>query len=293
MASPFRLDRAASPADIQTALATFNREAPGHPDRGREILRRADYWVYHPATGRFGPSKFVAYAGMTFAGYERACTLRDDAPWFKGGIAWRAIESALGRAFAADAALHDRLARWGESLLGTGAFGNADRSEWKFVRLDTPADAPPLADDDVVAEAVERAQAGRQGFVLDGRLRKAIEERAMAAATRYFESLGYAVTDHSVGHPYDLLCQRHREVLYVEVKGTQTDGSGVILTPGELAFARGQRGQMGLFVLHSIRAAEGGSGYTLSGGEERVIVPWDVDAGSLEPLSYMHGIPHG
>ena len=287
MALPFRLDRVASPADILAALATFNREAPGHSHRGREILRRSEYWVYHPATGRFGPSKFIAYAGMTFAGYDRACTLRDAAPWFKGGIAWPAIEAAAGTAFAPNPALHEPLVRWGEGLLGQGAFGNADRSQWKFVQLVLPDDG-----DEALVEAAEHIQARGQGFVLDSKLRKALEDFAMDAAKQYFKGQGYQWEDHSKSHPYDLRCIRGAEVLYVEVKGTQTDGFEVILTPGEVEFARGHKNQMALFVLHSVLVTKSdGDDFLLSGGEPFPLLPWDVDGGSLKPLSYKCTLP--
>jgi hypothetical protein len=142
--------------------------------------------------------------------------------------------------------------------------------------------------DEAVIEALERSQARGQGFLLDSKLRKALEDHAMDTAKRYSEVEGYKREDYSKSGPFDLLCSRREEALYVEVKGTQTDGSEIILTPGEVEFARGHKGQMALFVLHSIQVGEGDDGFVLSGGERHLIMPWDVDLGTLRPVSFKY-----
>jgi hypothetical protein len=142
--------------------------------------------------------------------------------------------------------------------------------------------------DDSVVEALEKSHAKSQGFLLDSKTRKALEDYAMDAAKRHFASLGYVVEDHSASHSYDLLCSRGKERLYVEVKGTQTNGDGIILTSGEVKFARRKKGQMALFIVHSIKVSAGG---TLNDGQERVILPWDVDEGRLKPISFVYEVP--
>jgi hypothetical protein len=145
--------------------------------------------------------------------------------------------------------------------------------------------------DTAVVEVLERSQAKGQGFLLDSKLRKALEDYAMDAAKRYFESLGYSWEDHSKSCSYDLQCTRAQEVLHVEVKGTQTRGSEIILTPGEVEFARSHKGQMALLVLHSIQVTEVGEGYALSDGERHLLLPWDVDLGTLKPVSFKYDLP--
>ena len=142
--------------------------------------------------------------------------------------------------------------------------------------------------DKAVVEAVEKNYAKGQGFQLDSKTRKALEDYSMKAARKHFASQGYVVEDHSKNHPYDLLCTKKKKRLHVEVKGTQTKGEDIMLTNGEVIFARSHKKAMGLFVLHSIQVAADGK---LSGGQERVIAPWDVDAGSLKPISFMYGVP--
>ena len=104
-------------------------------------------------------------------------------------------------------------------------------------------------------------------------------------------SKGYDVEDHHQDHPYDLRCTKKNERLYVEVKGTQTNGKGIILTSGEVRFARRNKERMALFVLHSIKVSAGAK--VLSNGEKNVILPWDVDQGCLKPISYLYELPSG
>ena len=108
----------------------------------------------------------------------------------------------------------------------------------------------------------------------------------MDAAKRHFTSLGFVVEPK--GRPYDLRCTRKKELLYVEVKGTQTNGKSIILTAGEVAFARDHKGQMALLLLHSISVSEDRK---LSNGETYPVMPWDVDKGCLKPMSYKYEVP--
>jgi hypothetical protein len=142
---------------------------------------------------------------------------------------------------------------------------------------------------EAAVETPEKNHARNQGFLLDSKLRKALDDYAMEAAKKFFRSKGYNVEDRSKGNPYDLRCTKAKERLQVEVKGTQTDGHGIILTPGEIAFARRNKGKMALFVLHSIKVSSDGK--VLRDGAKTVIWPWDVDEGCLKPISYMYGLP--
>jgi hypothetical protein len=142
-----------------------------------------------------------------------------------------------------------------------------------------------------VVDELEKGLAGGQGFVLDSKVRQALEGYAMDAAKRHYKGLGYRWEDLSKTCPYDLRCSKGNDVVYVEVKGTQTDGVEIILTPGEVEFARRHKGQMALFILHSIHVAAGEGGPVLSGGERYLIQPWDVDLGTLKPVSFKYEVP--
>lgn len=145
-----------------------------------------------------------------------------------------------------------------------------------------------VAEDDAVIEALEKSHAKSQGFQLDSKTRKAIEDYAMEAAKKHFKSLGYLVEDHSKDHSYDLLCTKKKERLHVEVKGTVTTGNGIILTRGEVEYAHTHKGKMALYIFHSIQVSAEGK---LKNGIKRLILPWDVDEGILKPLSFMYDVP--
>src|SRR6266851_4440481 len=72
----------------------------------------------------------------------------------------------------------------------------------------------------------------RQGFMSSPAVRKAIEEHSVELARKHFKALDYFVETH--GKPFDLLCTRGQERLYVEVKGTQGSGAEILLTKGEV-----------------------------------------------------------
>jgi hypothetical protein len=147
--------------------------------------------------------------------------------------------------------------------------------------------------DESVVDAVEQSQAKSQGFLLDSTLRKILERYAMDTAKQHFSTQGYKWEDCSKTCSYDLRCSRGQEVLYVEVKGTQTDGSEIILTQGEVEFALGHKGQMVLFVLHSIHVVQGRNGVVPGGGVRHLVQPWDVDDGKLMPVSFKYAVPAG
>ena len=135
----------------------------------------------------------------------------------------------------------------------------------------------------------ERSRQAGQGFAIDAKLRRCIEKYAVEKASQYFSQKGYEVDDVGNRRSYDLDCSRGGERFRVEVKGTQSDGSSIILTPNEVKNAKGH--ETVLFVLHSIKVKEAKGHYRLSGGNERILNPWDIDAhGKLEPLSFMYHI---
>ena len=72
----------------------------------------------------------------------------------------------------------------------------------------------------------------------------------------------------------------------VEVKGTQTEASSIILTKNEVNLSRAQGGSMVLFVLHSIvmskKTVKKGSGIV------KIIDPWQVTDDRLTPISFTY-----
>jgi hypothetical protein len=151
----------------------------------------------------------------------------------------------------------------------------------------------PLATEDEVVEAVERLS-GRQtsqGFSVPPRVRMAIDKYAMKAAISHFETNGYTVDDVHTKQPVDLIVRRGGEVRRVEVKGTQTTGEQVLLTAGEVGYARLHRPEMMLFILSEVSVHDGGEGAVMVAGGTIQLRAWDVDAGVLQPLAYRYTPP--
>jgi|694.fasta_scaffold12389_14 hypothetical protein len=137
------------------------------------------------------------------------------------------------------------------------------------------------------AYASETEYSKGQGFQLDTKLRKAIEDHAMKEATNYFELLGYDVANVSARRPYDLQCVKGKTHLYVEVKGTQSTGESVFLTAGEVRFAVKHASNMALFILHSVQVD---SSSNVSGGVRDIRIPWIVNEEDLAALSYKYQV---
>lgn len=139
------------------------------------------------------------------------------------------------------------------------------------------------------ARGQSKQRAG-QGYQVDIRLRKAIEDYAMAAAAAHYTQQGWHVDDVSATQPYDLRCTRGDTAeLHIEVKGTTSEGNRVLLTRNEVIHARSQYPHVALFILAEIRWApcEGGE-YQLSGGMSIIHEPWTLNGRDLVPLAYAY-----
>lgn len=123
-----------------------------------------------------------------------------------------------------------------------------------------------------------------QGFEVDPRVRKAIEKAAVKRARNYYEKAGYEVHEH--GKPFDLQCARNGRLLYVEVKGTQTKGAKIFLTPNEVEFAWDN--PMELFLVHSMKVMRGPGAPKVSGGVEKVKKPWRPVKKRLTEVMYSY-----
>ena len=123
------------------------------------------------------------------------------------------------------------------------------------------------------------------GFQSNPRIRRAIEEYAMRWAERRLEELGYKPKDTHKNKPYDFLCKVSGADLYVEVKGTQDNGTSVSLSPNEVEHARKHRNSA-LLIVHSVKV-KGKRNPIVSGGRELLLNPWDISTGTLKPRGYV------
>lgn len=150
--------------------------------------------------------------------------------------------------------------------------------------LESPEEALQQEQADV-AENHYTSQSG-QGFKITPELRKLIEEHAVRRATKYFRGLHFEIQNVGNTQSYDLHCSRNGKELRVEVKGTQSAGRSIVLTPKEVSNA--EKYPTALFVLHSIPVGRKGKhSYTVSGGEQTVLNPWRLTrCGTLKPICF-------
>jgi Domain of unknown function (DUF3883) len=139
------------------------------------------------------------------------------------------------------------------------------------------------------AAAAEKALArsNGQGFARTAQERKAIEDRAMVAATKYFEDNHFEVEDVHLEESYDLRCTKGDAEIHVEVKGTTTDGGTIVLTNKEVKHASDDQHSCVMFVLHSIRLNR----KKALGGRQFVIDPWRPKKEHLTPVSFTYRFP--
>jgi hypothetical protein len=275
---------------VRQSLTRFNAEARRVPARARKLLSKTEHWVYDDDSENFGPAKFVGFADMSFAKYEEAIKHNRKRAPFTPSATRGAIKSALVTSFSSNEQLRSKLEGWGKSLLGSGAFDGVDQSKWTFVRLKAQhsgrsGERPPS---EAAVEAAVAVQAKNQGFQMDSAVRQALEEHAMKRAEAHFVSLFDSVKRK--GKPYDLCCTNKSSVLYVEVKGTQTEGTEILLTPNEVDFARKHRGEMALFLVYNIAVAKEDGKIVASGGSTHIDLNWVIDDTGLSPLGYSYSL---
>jgi uncharacterized protein DUF3883 len=86
----------------------------------------------------------------------------------------------------------------------------------------------------------------------------------------------------SATESFDLLCRDADRTLRVEVKGTTSQGSSVLVTRNEVRHAQEHDGCVALFVVSNIAVNASGC----SGGTVRVFDPWDIRTCELEPIAF-------
>jgi hypothetical protein len=136
--------------------------------------------------------------------------------------------------------------------------------------------------ENVNPETIAQLELDQGAFQKDPLLRKALEYHAMEHAEDYYTRLGYHVTRK--GKPYDLLCLKGEEVLFVEVKGTTSKGSDILLTRNE----RKQTfvvppGHAELFVLRDVRSVAPG---VVTSGIVDIYPRWNPNEHSLSAYQY-------
>jgi len=141
-------------------------------------------------------------------------------------------------------------------------------------------------------ELVEEHEAkqGRsaQSFVADPKVRKTIERHAVDRAMIFFEAEGFNDIVEK-GKPYDLLCRRQSgNELFVEVKGTTTDGEEIFLTANEVSHYKQHAPNTALYVLSKINLIHENENVSATGGTEKIYWPWRIDEEKLTAFAFTY-----
>lgn len=188
----------------------------------------------------------------------------------------------------ADSFVHSALYYF-ESLLGTepGYFPLLERLGLLGQEPAGESDASPeVADAEAAIDELSNPRRKRSARHFNAAENKAIEERAVAAVREHLESEGYETQDVGLSQSYDVHAVRGDDVLKVEVKGTTTDGSQVVLTRNEVNLHRTEYPNTALFVVRHINLDRAGQQPIATGGELVKLMPFDLDESGLTPLAY-------
>ncbi len=163
-------------------------------------------------------------------------------------------------------------------------------------RVDPPADdpSPEIREASSTASSVAQSRQRRglrrgQGFGLSAEERSAIERHSVRVTRTQLATQGWDTEDVGATKPYDLICERDDETMIVEVKGTTSEGSSVILTRGEVEEQRKAFPNNALAVVSRVQLSRDSNGRVrASGGQLRIVQPWEIDETSLTVISYVY-----
>jgi len=125
---------------------------------------------------------------------------------------------------------------------------------------------------------------GGQGRRLGAAERRAIENHAQRLLMDDYIHRGWDVDDRRNGNPFDAVATRDGEVVYLEAKGTTGVGWKVLVTQGEVEFARAHPGACVMGIVSGIVLNDDGTVDPNSG--ELEVVEWDPETGTLRPLTF-------
>lgn len=115
---------------------------------------------------------------------------------------------------------------------------------------------------------------------------RAIELRAVQVARAHFESAGYTTEDVGASRSYDVHATRGSEEIKVEVKGTTSDGSSVVLTRNEVKLHLQVHPANALAIVRHIVLDHSAEAPVAIGGELELIMPWEIEETGLNPIAY-------
>jgi hypothetical protein len=217
-----------------------------------------------------GITTSVPYPGERVDGVEKATNRVD--------VSWDAIVADPREALS----VHDLLAEVSEvpwnNIQGSGTSTPDDEAVDRIEKLW----ARRLADEGHPAALRCTGPVG-QGWESDGAVRRAIEDYAQDLLTAHFVVDGWTVQDTRVARPYDAIATRDDEILYLEAKGTRSDGISVLVTEGEVRWAAAHKGQCRIGIVSNVKVRQG---RVVRGSGELVVREWRPTLKELSPTAY-------
>lgn len=157
--------------------------------------------------------------------------------------------------------------------------------------LYVPRNSPEVADTVTAIAAVAAPRRASRRNRLSASESKAVEQHAVDCARAHFEALGYATKDVGATESYDVHARKGGKVVKVEVKGTTSDGSDIVLTANEVSLHKLSYPDNALVIVRHIRLQRGDGSQgqmNATGGELILEFPWKVNEAGLEPIAFRY-----
>lgn len=160
----------------------------------------------------------------------------------------------------------------------------------------SPSEPSPEIDEAInsanIAAGKPPAKRSGQGQRQSAAERRAIELHAVDLASRHLESLGFKLNYVGDNSAFDIEATGPQGMIYVEVKGTTSQGTQVILTANEVKLHRKQYPKNCLIVVSGIGLGAGTLGEPVAtGGSLMHHEPWLIQEESLKTISYQYQVP--
>jgi hypothetical protein len=142
----------------------------------------------------------------------------------------------------------------------------------------------------ISADSAVIAQERAAGFQSNAAIREAIEEHSMIKARAYLAGKGYSKFKNTAKYEcYDYTCDKNGVTHFVEVKGTQTLGTSIILTRNEVKHIAAYPTVSILVLVHSI-SVKGTKKISVRGGDILVRESWELNPRDLIPMHYIWAV---
>jgi hypothetical protein len=154
--------------------------------------------------------------------------------------------------------------------------------------LYVPGNSPEVSDGIAALDAISRPRKKRRRMRLTAAENKAIEQRAVEVTRAYFDGLEYETKDVGSTESYDIKATKEGQTIKIEVKGTTSDGSDVVLTSNEVELHESEHPYNALAVVRHITLHRNGDQPTATGGDMVLEMPWKLDSDRLQPIAYRY-----